>query len=162
VEATQIDYDAISAGLGFGLDYGGIGGNILFFPAKNVGVFAGAGYALAGLGFNAGVKVRSVPGNPEARVAPFGLAMYGYNAAIKVADATELNKMFYGPTIGIGCDFRGKKQMRAYWSAALLLPFRSSEVDEYMEDLENNHGVVFNNELLPIGFSIGYRFILDK
>jgi hypothetical protein len=161
LETKSINYDAISAGLGLGLDFGGIGGNFLVYPAKNFGFFAGAGYALAGIGMNGGIKVRQVPDNPEARVSPFLLAMYGYNAAIKVEGATELNKIFYGPTVGLGCDFRGRNQMRGYWSAALLIPFRRPEVDEYIKDLKNNHGVVFNNELLPIGFTISYRFFLD-
>lgn len=162
MEDTEIEYDVISAGLGMGLDYGGFGGNLMYFPSKNVGLFAGAGYALAGLGFNAGIKIRNIPQNPTAMVAPFALAMYGYNAAIKVSNVAEWNKLFYGPTLGAGVDLRLNSRINGYWSFAILIPFRSPEVKEYIDDLESNHGVVFENELFPIGLSFGYRIMFGR
>ena len=38
-----------------------------------------------------------------------------------------------------------------------FVPIRSSAVETYIDDLEENHGVKFANNLLPIGFSVGYR-----
>jgi len=86
--------------------------------------------------------------------------MYGYNAAIKETNASQYNKLFYGPSFGIGMDYHSKRMKKGYWSFALLVPIRSSAVVEYMDDLENNHGIEFQNGLLPIAFSFGYRFIL--
>ena len=58
----QIDVnDILFLGLGAGLDYGGFGGSILFYPQRNFGFFAGAAYAIAGLGFNAGAKLSLPP-----------------------------------------------------------------------------------------------------
>ncbi len=81
--------DQLSIGIGGGLDYGGFGGNLSYYPLNNVGLFGGVGYALAGVGFNAGVKYRYIPKKPDARVRPFALAMYGYNAAIVVINASQ-------------------------------------------------------------------------
>src|SRR6185503_19117939 len=74
------DYDKLNLGLGFGFDYGGIGGNLTVYPQKNVGLFFGGGYAFAGFGYNAGIKLRLLPGKPSSQFTPFFMAMYGYNA----------------------------------------------------------------------------------
>lgn len=153
--------DQVSIGIGGGLDYGGFGGNITFYPVKSIGLFAGVGYAFAGAGFNAGVKFRFVPKKPESRVHPFGLVMYGYNAAISVINASQHNKMYFGPTLGGGIDLRSGRSTRGYWSFAILVPIRNPEVFEYMDSLERDYGVEFQIGLLPVGASVGYRFIIN-
>ncbi len=158
---TTRQLDQISIGIGGGLDYGGFGGNVTYYPAKSVGLFGGVGYALAGVGFNAGVKFRYVPDKPDSKVHPFGLVMYGYNAAIAVLNASQHNRLFYGPTLGGGIDFHLNPLKRGYWSFAIFVPIRSSEVDDYIEHLENDYGAEFQTGLFPITASIGYRFILN-
>lgn len=149
-------------GLGVGLDYGGIGANILYYPSEQIGLFGGIGYAFADAGFNVGAKYRLNSKKDSPKVGPYFLAMYGYNAAIAVKNASKFNKVFYGPTLGFGLDFRPKdKSKNGYWSLALLVPIRNSDVDQYIDDLKNNEGIEFENELLPIGFSIGYRIKID-
>ena len=150
--------DRSSFGLGGGLDFGGLGANMLVYPNKNIGLFGGVGYALGGIGYNAGAKFRIISKKHDTD--PYALIMYGYNAAIKVSGASEYDKLFYGPTIGFGMDFHSKHKNRGYWSMALLVPIRKSEVNDYKDDLKDNHGVEFKNELLPIAISIGYRFVL--
>ena len=152
--------DKYSLGLGIGQDYGGFGGNFLVYPQENLGLFVGAGYALAGMGYNAGAKVRFFQKkNPRTNF--YLLGMYGYNATIKVQNGDQYDKMFYGPTFGFGIDTGKRSYKKGYWSFALLIPIRSSEVDDYIDDLEDNHGVKFEGTLLPVSFSIGYRFALD-
>nr|WP_321412703.1 hypothetical protein [uncultured Carboxylicivirga sp.] len=152
--------DPVSLGLGFGQDYGGLGANFLVYPQDNIGFFFGGGYAIAGFGYNVGAKIRFFSKtNPRTNF--FITGMYGYNAAIKVQNASEFDKLFYGPTIGFGLDTGKRSYRNGYWSFALLIPFRSSAVQDYFDDLEDNHGVQFENELLPISFSIGYRFRLN-
>jgi hypothetical protein len=153
--------DNISVGIGYGLDFGGIGGNLVAYPQKNIGLFAGVGYALIGVGFNGGVKFRLVSGKSSAKVAPFLTAMYGYNAAISVSNATQYNKFFYGPTVGIGMDYRSNLMANGYWTVSLLVPIRGSSVDDYIDDLKNNHNIEFKNSLLPIALTFGYRIILN-
>ncbi len=152
--------DQISFGIGGGLDYGGFGANLSFYPIQNVGLFGGVGYAMAGAGWNAGVKLRHIPKKPDARVRPFGLAMYGYNAAIAVLNASQHDKLFYGPTLGAGIDLHRNPMKRGYWSFAIIVPIRKAEVNEYMDILESVYNVDFQYRLFPIGASIGYRFIV--
>ena len=153
--------DNLSFGIGMGLDLGGFGGSLLYYPHKNIGVFAGVGYALIGVGYNAGVKLRLLSKKPTSRVNPYFLLMYGYYASIKVKNSTDLNKMFYGPTFGVGLDYKPKFKGIGYWSFALLIPIRAPEVDDYIEYLRNKKRVSFDHELLPFGVSIGYRFIIN-
>jgi hypothetical protein len=153
--------DKLSLGLGMGLDYGGFGANFVYYPSKNLGLFAGAGYAIEGLGVNAGVKVRF---NAEQanKIKPYLTAMYGYNAVIVVKNGSEYDKMFYGPTVGAGIDFRLRPGRSGYWTLGLLIPIRGSNVTNYIDDLKNNHGIDFKNELSPIGISFGYRFVIGS
>jgi hypothetical protein len=155
-EAVPLPYDRFSLGLGVGFDYGGFGINVAGYPQKNIGLFAGAGYAIAGYGFNAGVKFRIVS---KKIFTPYVVAMYGYNAAISVSGYPQYNKIFYGPSVGAGFDL-GSHTKRGYFSLAILVPIRSADVNNYMNDLTTNNGVTFNNKLLPIGISIGYKFVL--
>jgi len=157
---APMTYDKVNLGIGGGLDYGGIGVDLLFYPHQNFGLFAGAGYALAGVGFNAGVKYRFIPKKQPSTIAPYVIAMYGYNAAVAVKDASQFNKLFYGPSFGVGLDFGLRPGRRGYWSAALLVPVRSSEAKDYVNDLEENEGVEFGIGLLPVAFSIGYRLTI--
>jgi len=157
---TPLGADKVIIGFGFGLDHGGYGVNILAYPIKNFGLFAGIGYNLVGVGFNAGAKIRLISPRPEAMVSPHFVIMGGYNAVIKVTNATELNKTFYGPTIGLGVDLKYSTIGKDYMSFSILLPLRSEEVQDYIDDLTQNHGVIFERELLPIGISLSYRMIL--
>jgi hypothetical protein len=154
--------DVVTLGLGLGLDNGGIGANLIFYPQRNIGIFGGLGYALAGAGWNVGLKLRTISDKPSSNVSFFLLAMYGYNAAIAVTNKTSLNKIFNGPTFGLGIDTRMKPDKRHYWSFALLIPVRSSEVDDYIDYLKLYHGVEFKNQLIPFGISISYKYCLSK
>lgn len=144
------------------MDYGGFGGQLIYYPVKSASVFGGVGYALGGVGFNMGVKYRFIPKKSDARVFPYAMAMYGYNAAIAVVNATQLNKLFYGPSVGVGIDLHPKTEKIGYWSFGLLLPFRSPDVNDYIDMLERDHGADFQNGLFPVGVTIGYKFMLLK
>jgi hypothetical protein len=150
--------DVFTMGFGFGLDYGGFGLNATVYPQENIGLFVGGGFALAGFGYNAGLKLRLLPKKRSSTVSPFLLGMYGYNAAIFITNDTRYNKLFYGPSFGAGVDIGSRN--RGYLSLALLVPVRSSDVNDYMDQLRAN-GVTFNNNLIPIAFSLGYKFVIN-
>lgn len=154
----DLSTDAGNLGIGFGFDYGGIGGNFTVYPQKNIGLFLGAGYALAGFGYNAGIKLRLLPGNGNSQFTPFFMAMYGYNAAVAVSNASQYNKLFYGPTVGVGCDLGSHEVGKGVFSLAIFVPIRNSDAQNYIDNLKNNYGISFKNNLLPIGFSVGYKF----
>jgi hypothetical protein len=148
--------DKATFGIGAGLDYGGFGANLSVYPSKNFGLFGGVGYALAGVGYNVGAKVRFI--SEESRVVPFLTGMYGYNTAFVVTNATQLNKFFYGPSFGVGFDFH-RPQKTGYMSLGITVPVRGSDVDNYIADLRSQ-GVVISSPS-PVTISIGYRFILQ-
>ncbi|HLZ17714.1 MAG TPA: hypothetical protein VKQ08_11765 [Cyclobacteriaceae bacterium] len=148
--------DKATFGLGIGLDYGGFGANFSVYPAKNFGLFGGAGYALAGVGYNVGAKIRFM--SETSRIVPFLNGMYGYNTAFVVTNATQYNKFFYGPSVGFGFDFH-KPRRNGYLSLGLVIPIRGSDVDNYIADLRSQ-GIVISNPS-PVALSIGYRFILQ-
>jgi len=151
-------YDLVSLGLGLGFDYGGIGGNIIVYPQKNIGLFFGGGYAIVGFGYNAGIKLRLV--RESHAVDPFFVGMYGYNAVVYVPDNTQYNKIFYGPTFGAGIDLHKRGASLGYWTFAIMVPIRNSEVKNYMDKLHNNYGISLSS-LFPVGISVGYKFTLN-
>lgn len=146
-------HGAVSLALGGGLDYGGFGANLLAYPHDNVGAFVGVGYALAGLGTNAGIKIRF---NSPTNRRGYLLAMYGYNAAIVVSNVQDYKKLFYGPSFGAGMDF--KPGLGGHWSLGVMIPIRSADVDSYINTLRGQ-GASFKNTLLPFTISVGFRFI---
>lgn len=160
-DSLLVKADKLSLGFGMGLDFGGFGGNLVVYPSENFGLFAGAGYNVVGFGFNGGLKIRFNAENAN-KIKPYLLAMYGYNSVINVSNRTELNKIFYGPTVGFGFDFRYKPNRIGYWTLALLIPIRNSEVSDYIDDLKSNYGVKFKNELSPVNISFGYRIVIGK
>jgi hypothetical protein len=145
-------------GIGMGLDFGGIGMNVMHNLTNSFGGYIGVGYAFAGVGVNGGVTLRLVPKKPESRAVPFFTGMYGYNAAIAVQNADDLSRMFYGPSVGFGIELRARSPKVSCWTFTLLVPFRSSEVQDYIDELQSNYLVEFQNELSPVMISIGYRF----
>jgi len=153
--------DKLNIGLGLGLDYGVLGFNLLYYPQRNIGLFGGLGYAFAGTGFNVGAKLRIVSKNSLVYTAPYSLIMYGYNASVIIINAPELSKIYYGPTLGFGLDFKLKTSSKNYITLAILIPIRSPEVQEYIDHLKKAYGIEFKNGLPPIAFSIGYRKTID-
>lgn len=151
--------EKVNLGIGAGFDYGGIGANVLFYPQKNIGLFAGGGYALAGFGYNVGLKGRFFL-KDGAAVTPFVMGMYGYHSAVQIDGNTDLNKLFYGPTFGAGIDWRVGKLRKNYIALALTVPLRNGDEKEYKQMLINNYGAQFTNDFLPVGLSIGYRLRL--
>lgn len=157
----EMFFDKVAIGLGVGLDLGGIGANVLVYPGrKNLGLFAGGGYAIAGAGFNAGIKFRIKFNKDFAVAVPYVLAMYGHNAAIKVNNAESYNRVFYGPSFGLGMDIRSKPSGKRYVSLSFIVPVRNSDVYDYINYLRSNSPVVYKNQLMPVVLSIGYRIFV--
>ncbi|MFP5041237.1 hypothetical protein [Parasediminibacterium sp. JCM 36343] len=154
-------YDNISIGIGAGIDYGGLGANVLYYPKKKLGFFAGAGYAIAGMGVNAGVKYRFLNETSSSRNVFYLMGMYGYNAAIKITTVggqTIENSLYYGPSFGVGIERKRRAYKKGCWSFALLVPIRSQAFYEKY-DYYKNLGTKFT--YLPFSISVGYRFYLD-
>ncbi|MFM7015128.1 MAG: hypothetical protein ACKOX3_02265 [Bacteroidota bacterium] len=148
--------DRASAGLGFGQDLGGIGGNLIYYPTPKLGFQGGIGYALAGVGYNVGVKYRFLKGKDLTHRHLFLMGIYGYNAAIKVKDAPHLNKIFNGPSLGLGFDSKAMGSSHTYFSFAIFYPFRGSDIQKYLDE----NYISLTNDLTPITLSISYKMII--
>ena len=113
------------------------------------------------MGYNLGIKSRIALGSSTSHVLLSFMAMYGYNAVIRVQDYRDLNKVFYGATIGAGVDFKPFRYSDDYISLSLFVPLRSSEVQDYVDYLEQVYNVVFEQGLIPVTFSFGYRIVFQ-
>lgn len=144
-------------GIGLGLDYGGLGGRLTFIPGDadktSVGIFVAAGFALNGLGFNAGLNVRI----GEQRLVPTISAMYGYNGVIKVVGAPQYDKTYYGPSLAIGFENKTRNSDDNHIHVELVIPFRSSAFENDIKALQNTAGIEINDPS-PVLISIGYHF----
>ena len=146
--------DILSLGFGMGLDYGGFGLNFQVKPIEDFAVFIGAGYALVDIGFTGGVKMNL---HSKTNFNPFFMAMYGYNAGIKVENAPALNKVFYGPSLGLGFDYKFSSSRMGFFSASIIFPLRF-KAREYMSKMENEYSAEMKKDFWPVLFSMGYHF----
>jgi hypothetical protein len=144
----------MNIGLGIGLDYGGIGAKITFLPVKRLGIFGGIGYAIADFGYNIGAYVRIAP---DKTVCPTLGFMYGYNATIKIQNASEYDKVYYGPSVsgGIEIHFGGRPN---FMNIELVVPFRSQDFHDDWDTIKQQPNISIVADPLPVAFSIGYHF----
>lgn len=142
--------DKVYFGFGAGLDHGGLGVRIDVRPVEHLGVFGGVGWALGGLGWNAGLHVPILPGRG---VSPYITGMYGYNTVYVVKDRTTGTQwdrdIYNGPSFGGGVEFSFREGARLL-QVGLLVPVRSDQVLTDHPSIEN--------DLWPVLFSLGLRF----
>lgn len=150
--------DKFTLGLGVGLDYGGVGASAVYYPHKSVGVFGSAGYAIEGIGYNAGIKLRNLPAERKTAV-PFFTAMYGYHTVVSVKNTPQYSGFAYGFTLGGGVDVYLSKRSNNYLSAAVLVPLRQQRVINRIHFLQNQQREDSPN-LWPVMFSVGYKIPL--
>ncbi|MCP1997326.1 hypothetical protein [Flavobacterium sp. HSC-61S13] len=151
------DPNKVFMGLGFGLDYGGIGAKIEYLPIKNIGVFAGLGYNLSELGWNVGASYK-IKATERLSVNP--MILYGYNAVIKVDGAPQYDMVSYGMTYGVNLDiYVGKKGNKI--SAGLFVPVRSEKFNDNYDAVKNDRYVKMDSELFPITVGVGYNWRLN-
>ena len=155
----------IHIGLGFGMEYGGIGPRVEYLPVKYVGIFGGAGYNFQSIGVNAGVALRPLP---DCKIQPIAMAMYGYNGVIKIDGNTQtlafigldgVSKTYYGLSVGLGGELKvGKRDNRLY--AAIWRPFRSEEFETNYDKVQDSPYITNKGKVLPVTFSIGFNWAL--
>ena len=147
-------------GIGFGLDYGFLGGNLTIWPIRNFGIFGAVGFIpMEGpaLVYNLGVKFNflssklQIVSNKKVIVPGIEL-MYGINTLVKAYDKPELNALFPGLTIGFNTEYRYRK---SYFSLGILFPIMSSETQNYID----NYGIIITKSGIGIKISIGIGLI---
>jgi hypothetical protein len=155
----QSDDEDFSAGLGAGLDYGGIGINLSFFPMEHVGFFGSVGYAFAGMGTSGGIQFRTNFDKSTSSYRFYFTGMYGYQSAILIWDAREHNRLFYGLSIGAGMNIMFFKNSRSFLSFGLVVPFRNPDYQNYVDNLFSKYGIETITKPSVVNTSIGYHFI---
>lgn len=155
----------VHVGLGFGMEYGGMGFRVEYLPVKYVGIVGGAGYNFHDLGFNAGLALRPLP---DCKVQPIAMVMYGYNGVIHIEgnnqafanyDLEGISKTYYGLSAGLGGELKvGKRGNRLY--AAIWRPFRSQEFETNYDRVQSSPYITEKGKVYPVTFSIGFNWAL--
>lgn len=141
-------------GLGLGQDFGGIGFRVDVLPEDHISLFAGLGYAFAGFGYNVGAHARLLPGH---KVCPYVTAMYGYTAVITVKNASQYDKIYYGPTFGAGLEVKNSLTHN-FWKFGILIPIRPQAYQYDLDALKKNPSIKFSAVPIAITISVGYHF----
>ncbi|HTN45976.1 MAG TPA: hypothetical protein VL098_06470 [Flavipsychrobacter sp.] len=141
-------------GFGIGMDFGGIGCKVEFVPVPYVGIFAGLGFNFQQIGFNGGLSFKALP---HKRLTPTLQTMYGYNAVIMIAGAAKYNKTYYGPSVGVGLDWKvGKNNNKLF--AGIYHPFRSQAYHDDLARVKADPGIEMKSEPGAVTASIGFNF----
>jgi hypothetical protein len=153
---AQTDYNKFSFGAGIGLNYGGFGANFSFAPIQYLSITAHSGFNLVDLNAGIGANLYLLPRTKLYR--PILKAFYGYNGVILVIGKSEYNKSYYGPTFGIGNEFRFGKARRHGFDIDLLIPIRPQEFSDDVDEMQNDPEVSSFNEPSPVAFSLAYHY----
>lgn len=145
-------WETNSLGMGFGLDYGGIGMNLTQYVGESFGLFGGLGYNLDKMAYNVGVRLRLHKVFHTKDHAPFLIAMYGYNTVLIFESTPKITTTIYGMSYGMGMDWRLGHESNSFFSLAILIPVRGSELDKYH---------VNQGDVSPVLISLGMRVTLN-
>lgn len=149
------DESKMNVGFGMGLDYGGFGGRFTFIPVKQLGLFAGLGFNLDGLGYNIGGQFR-IP--TEGKLDWYFTGMYGYNGVVLVSSSysfgSDFSKTYYGFSIGAGMELKLGRSNKQFLNFELIVPFRDSEFKDTAD--------FYDATYFPVAFSIGYHIRLGQ
>ena len=159
VLAKEAEYHRnVDIGFGIGLDYGGIiGAKIEFIPLNHLGIFASAGIQLSGFGWQIGVIGYMIKKTNKRGFRPYLKFMFGTNASIYVMDMEELNKLYLGPSFGVGMEIRFGGAKRSGLNVDLNFPIRSQKYKDDWEAIKNNPALEVVSEPLPFTISVGYH-----
>ncbi len=147
-------------GAGIGQVYGGlIGLNLSYEPIQGLGIMAGGGYFLAGLGYNGGIYYRLLA---DQKVNPLVYGLYGTNAAIKVVGASHYDKTYLGPSVGVGSFFKVGRGGKNRLFLGIHYMIRSKDFDRDFAIVKNDPRVDDITKPLPVSFNFGFHFPLVK
>ena len=158
-DPTKVSHESpiskVDVGLGAGLDYGGFGGRLTYYPDPHFGAFGSVGYTLVGTGYNIGIKglIR-----PFKYISWSAGAMYGYNSVLKVSGINGFSsKTYYGPSLLVGALIHESMKRKNHISAELIFPLRSSDYTNTVNALQSNPNVDITAPL-PFAISVGYHW----
>ena len=83
--------------------------------------------------------------------------VYGVNGVTKVTGLKGYDKLFYGLTPGIGCEFRFGRWKGQGLNLDIGVPLRSPEFFDQINRMKNDPQISKMSEVFPVTFSIGYH-----
>ncbi len=153
---AQDDFKHFGLGLGFGVNYGGLGANLTYAPIRYLSFTGHAGFNFldftAGIGANAYLNPRGKMYRPNLKI------LYGYNGVILNLDLEEYNKTYFGFTVGFGNEFRFGARKAHGFDVDLLVPLRKKEFYDDYDTMKDDPRVEILADPMPIAISIGYHF----
>lgn len=154
--------NSLALGAGIGLEYGKLGGQLIYQFDK-LGVFAAGGYTKGGAAYNAGFKY-FMPGGASKEIYYLAV-MYGTNGFLlgekPFGREDEFEEIYFGPTFGGGIDIESKSG-NFYYNFAVLFPIKSGEFKRDREQIELDPASS-NNFAHPISINLGINYkILRK
>lgn len=150
---TSSEKGVKSYGLGVGLPYGGMGLRLGINVADRLNLFGGAGYQLAGIGYNVGLMKDF---RPIGVTQLYVTGMYGSNAAIRLIGASYDDKVFLGPSAGGGIKINSRGYRGNYIDIGVLYPFTSSTYQQEFESIKNSSLANRLKDPWPVLVVIGY------
>ncbi len=156
LKAQDRTFNKFDIGMGMGINYGGLGYTMAFAPIPYISIEGSFGYNLVEPVVGGAINVYVIPKDNTKLYSLAVKSMYGYNAAILVADGDLESKSFYGFSFGLSNEIRFGKRKRIGINLDLIIPLRSNEVDEYCDELAASG--YETADLFPIGMSLGFHF----
>lgn len=144
-------------GLGLGLPYGAFGVRLGTNITDGLNLFGGVGYQISGIGYNFGL-LKDFPSSSMTQF--YLMGMYGTNAAIKILELSEYDKVYTGPTFGLGIKINSRKTEGNYWDLGLLVPVRSSDYKNDETAVKNDPRISEFQPAWPVLIVVGYNFHL--
>lgn len=126
--AKSAQYNRYSAGFGAGFDYGGFGTMATGYLTKNLGLFISIGWAFSEANYCAGIKLRTLSQEKRYKAVFFLSAYYGFTSEPYFWENPEFREYVYGPAAGFGVDIYTEFDRGGYWSIALFVLIRETEV----------------------------------
>ncbi|MEM9328587.1 MAG: hypothetical protein AAGA85_23170 [Bacteroidota bacterium] len=147
---------ASSFGIGLGLPYGALGIRGSTYLANGFSIFGGIGYHLVGVGYNFGILADF----PSSHAFQFYLtAMYGTNGAIWIRGGSDENRVYAGPSFGMGMKINASGGN--YFDLGLLVPIRSSEFMDAYDRIDNSPFYEDVSSPWPVLIVLGYNFNMN-
>ncbi|MDA3953360.1 MAG: hypothetical protein PF485_06920 [Bacteroidales bacterium] len=156
LSAQDKSFNHFDIGVGMGLNYGGFGWSVAYAPIPFLSIEGNVGYNIVEPVGGAAINVYILPKNNTKLYSMAVKTMYGYNAAFIVDGGSFESKSFYGLSVGISNELRFGSRKRSGVNLDLLVPIRSSDVEDYYDTLSDNG--YETAALTPITISIGYHF----
>ncbi len=144
-------------GLGLGVEYGVIGGQIKANVGNYIDLHFGGGYNSIGVSVAFGTSVIFLK---NSRVRPKLNITFGNTHIVNVENASQYNKAYYGLAFGFGTNIYLSKNSNSYLSIGLNFFPPSQQYIQDIKRLRNNPNIYIFEQTNNWGITIGYHLYI--